>query len=293
MPARSRVRPLARTAALVARELRAARDQARLHSPAPPTTGLVLDVGGGDRPHPRADVVVDKFVADDFERAGGRELSLTRPLVVASGERLPFADRAFSYAIASHVLEHSEDPRRFASELARVAEAGFIQVPTRRAELTFGWPFHRWLIDREGDTLVFAARGEARAHFGEAFHQDFARSALLRAWWAASRSAWQHSLHWRGAPRVRLDDAVEGAAERSAEFDVERTRSVLERAAARGALQPLGSETRAILRCPACGGGLGGEADRLDCADCGRRYPLAGPVPLLVEEAATAPERTS
>ena len=139
--------PATRLLGDLGRSVRDFRRQAGHHKPAPPESGFVLDVGAGHAPHPRSDLIVDKYVEDDFERQD--PLAMTRPLVVADGEHLPFADRTFSYVIASHVLEHAIDPVAFASEMARVGAAGFVQVPSRQAELTFGWPFHPWLIDLE------------------------------------------------------------------------------------------------------------------------------------------------
>lgn len=54
-----------------------------------------------------------------------------------------------------------------------------MQVPSREAELTFGWPFHHWLIDRIDDTLVFEGRGGARALTVELMHAGFAEARRL------------------------------------------------------------------------------------------------------------------
>jgi uncharacterized protein YbaR (Trm112 family) len=280
------VRSAARALAGIGRELAGARGAQRAHVPAPPATGLVLDVGGGQAPHARADLVVDKYVADDFERPGAGQLDLSKPLVVADAAALPFADGAFDYLVASHVLEHATDPVRFAAEFARVARAGFVQVPTRASELTFGWDFHPWLIDLEDDTLVFEPRGERRAPCGELFHRSFAESALFRTWWASTRSEWHHSLEWRGALRLRVEGT--SAADRTASLDVARTVRALRNAQARGALQPLPPALRALLRCPLCAGSLELEGERATCGGCGRSYPLVGDVPVLLEEAAEA-----
>lgn len=278
------MRSAARALAGIGRELAGARGAQRSHVPNPPAVGLVLDVGGGQAPHPRADVVVDKYVADDFERPGTEQLDLSKPLVVADAAALPFADGAFAYLVASHVLEHATDPVRFAAEFARIAAAGFVQVPTRASELTFGWDFHPWLIDLDGDTLVFEPRGDRRAPCGELFHRSFAESALFRTWWASTRSDWHHSLEWRGALNVRVEGA--SAADRTATLDVERTMRALREAHARGALQPLTPELRALLRCPVCAGSLERSGERLRCDGCGRLYPVAGEVPVLLAEAA-------
>ena len=244
--------------------------------------GLVLEVGPGQAPHPRADLVVDKYVTDDFERAGA--LDLSKPLIVADGQRLPFADRAFDYALALHVLEHATDPATFAGELSRVARAGFVQVPTRISELTFGWPYHPWLIDRDGDTLVFRPRDGQRAPVGDIFHRAYAESALLRNWWAANRELLHHSVEWRNELSVRVDGA--SAADQTAELDIDRTISALGQLDRRGALKPPPERLPEIVRCPACRAPLALSADAASCSDCGRSYPIVGHVPILLVEAA-------
>lgn len=263
------------------RELADVRASRPDHAPAPPATGLVLDVGGGHDPHPRADVVVDKYLADDFERGGS--LNLSKPVVIADAQALPFADGAFSYLVASHVLEHATDPRRFAAEFARVAPRGFVQVPSRESELTFGWPFHPWLIDREGDVLVFEPRDDRRAPVGRLFHDSYESSALFRLWWAATRSTWHHSIEWEGEIQVRV--AGDSAADATATLDVERTVTELRVAADRGALQPLPPSLQRALRSPCCGGGLTLAGEQATCGQCGAAYPVIGGVPILLEEA--------
>jgi uncharacterized protein YbaR (Trm112 family) len=264
------------------REVARAREQSRLHTPRPPEQGLVLEIGPGQAPHSRADVVVDKYVADDFERQGA--LDVSKPLVVADGHRLPFVDRTFAYSLALHVLEHATDPAAFAAELSRVAPAGFVQVPTRVSELTFGWPYHPWLIDRDGDTLVFRPRDGQRAPVGEIFHQAYAESALLRNWWAANRELLHHSVEWR----EELDVQVEGqsVAEKTAELDVERTVSALRELDRHRALTPHSEQVIAALRCPSCEASLRLGDQNAACSECARSYPVVGQVPILLLEAA-------
>jgi uncharacterized protein YbaR (Trm112 family) len=274
----------ARAISGIGRELALARGVQHAHEPKVPRHGRVLDVGGGQAPHPRAEVVVDKYVADDFERPGSEHLDLSKPLVVGDAASLPFADGSFSYLVASHVLEHATDPTRFAAEFARVASAGFVQVPTRVSELTFGWEFHPWLIDLDGETLVFEPRRDRQAPCGELFHRSFAESALFRSWWASTRSLWHHSLEWCGELHVRVEG--DSAADRTAAIDVERSMRALRDAHARGALRPLPAALRALLRCPVCSGELELADARASCRGCGGAYPVAGGVPVLLEEAA-------
>ena len=266
------------------RELARGRTEARLHEPRPPTAGLVLEVGSGQSPHPRADVLLDKYVADNFERPHEVAIDFAKPFVVADGQQLPFADGSFEYVIALHVLEHATEPERFAAELSRVAKAGFVQVPSSVSELTFGWPYHPWLIESEGDTLVFRPRDGQRAPFGDVFHGAYDKSALLRNWWAANRSLFHHSVEWRDELSVRVEG--ESSAEQTAGMDVDRTLAFLAELARTGALQPHPEPVRSILRCPDCRNPLTFDVETAVCGSCGRSYPVIGDVPVLLSEAA-------
>jgi len=263
-----------------AREARSYVNERRRHRPHPPADGLVIEVGSGHAPHPRSDLVVEKYLSDDFER--GFAPSFAKPLVVGDGHALPLADGCAAYSIASHVLEHATDPERFAAELTRVADAGFVQLPSRLAELTFGWQFHPWLVDLEPDgTLVFHERDGQVAPLGAHFHESFAHSPSLRLWWNAHRSDWHHTVEWRGELRVR--QAGSSRAEQTAVFEREATERVLREAA----LTPLTDALWAVLRCPEDRGELRREGDAVVCGGCGRRYPVVAGVPLLVVEAAS------
>jgi len=268
----------------LARAAASARKLAAEHSPRPPQAGLVIDVGGGDAPHPRADCVVDRYVADDFERAGETTLSLSRPLVVADGEALPFGDKSIDYVIASHVLEHAKHPEWFADELTRVGRAGFVQVPSRAAELTFGWRFHPWLVDRAGDTLEFHPRDGQVAPVGALFHEAIASSRLFGLWFASTRSLWHHSIHWSESFSVKTYG--ESRADSTAELDIEQTIATLERLSGLELVQGPPPHVARALRCPEDRGALTANGnDRLGCADCNRSYPVAGGVPVLLLEA--------
>jgi hypothetical protein len=133
----------------------------------PPKAGLVLEIGSGDNPNPRSDVLVDRFLGADNRERGG-DLVVDRPFVVADAHHLPFRDRAFAYAICSHILEHMDDPVQFAHELERTSAAGYIQSPSEIAERLFHWSFHRWYVNLVDDTLVLHPK-EPTEPFGELF----------------------------------------------------------------------------------------------------------------------------
>jgi uncharacterized protein YbaR (Trm112 family) len=272
----------ARECVSIARELARIPAERWVARPHPPRHGLVVDLGAGQSAFPRADAVVDKYVADDFER--GYPLERAKPLIVADGQSLPFKDKSLAYLIASHVLEHATDPERFAAEISRVASAGFVQLPSSLAERAFGWSFHPWLVDREGDTLVFSPKPASDRSVVGPMHDLYADSSLMRLLFVSRRSSFHHSLQWAGGLHVRVN--APSAADKTAELDVERTMAAL-----RGDPPPaLHAPLRAALCCPICRGELGDHRAILECLDCGREFPVVGTVPLLIHEAAGVPQ---
>jgi ubiquinone/menaquinone biosynthesis C-methylase UbiE len=68
----------------------------------------------------------------------------------ADAHDLPFADKQFGAALATHVLEHVEDPRRAFAELRRVADEVFIVCPRWWGPHTWLHPQHRWYLRKDG-----------------------------------------------------------------------------------------------------------------------------------------------
>jgi uncharacterized protein YbaR (Trm112 family) len=252
----------------------------RVARPHPPRHGLVVDLGAGQSAFPRADAVVDKYVADDFER--GYPIERAKPLIVADGQSLPFKDKSLAYLIASHVLEHATDPERFAAEISRVASAGFVQLPSSLAEHAFGWSFHPWLVDREGDTLVFSPKPTGDRSVVGPMHDLYAASSLMRLLFVARRSTFHHSLHWKGGMHVMVN--APSSAEKTAELDIERTMAAIRR----NPPPALPRTLRQVVCCPICHGELGDRRAILECLSCGREFPLVETVPLLLKEATEA-----
>ena len=121
---------------------------------------LVLDVGSGDKPHWRADVLLDRYVDAAFggQRSGQAAARISRPMFDADAARMPFADKVFDYVICSHVLEHVPDPAAVVAEMTRVGRAGYIEVPEAASAKILDFPSHLWWCRLDGTTLVFTAK---------------------------------------------------------------------------------------------------------------------------------------
>jgi SAM-dependent methyltransferase len=124
---------------------------------------LVLDVGSGDKPHWRADVLLDRFPGGEHggQRSGSSEVRVDRPLFDADAADMPFADKVFDYAICSHTLEHVERPDAVLAELTRVAKAGYVEVPEAASAKIVDFPSHLWWVTLDAGMLVFTAKSNA------------------------------------------------------------------------------------------------------------------------------------
>jgi SAM-dependent methyltransferase len=141
-------------------------------------SALVLDIGGWADPFARADWVLDFMPYDTrglYEREGwiepraGEAERFDRSRWVqrdiCDREPYPFTDGQFDFAICSQTLEDVRDPVWVCAEMIRIAQAGYIEVPSRLEEQAagvhggfVGWPHHRWLIDVGQASLQFVIK---------------------------------------------------------------------------------------------------------------------------------------
>jgi hypothetical protein len=175
-----------------------------------PPDALVLEVGGGASPLARADWVIDLMAYADRGLYGpppdpAQERFTDRTWVCADicdRRPWPFADGQFDFSVCSHTLEDIRDPIWVCSELMRVSRAGYIEVPSRLEEQSYGfqgpwagWGHHRWLIDLEGDSLSFVAKhhvlhNRPSQHFPAGFSESLSdEQRVLCLWWEGRFSA--------------------------------------------------------------------------------------------------------
>jgi FkbM family methyltransferase len=101
----------------------------------------------------------------------------------------------FSYCICSHTLEDLAYPAIALEMLPRIAEAGYVAVPSRYLECAHpegrhrGFIHHRWVLDNVGETLVLAPK----LPFTE-FMQLAGEPG-----WGAQRDRFEFQMMWRGA----------------------------------------------------------------------------------------------
>ena len=133
----------------------------------------VLEIGPGQNPTFRADVLVEKFPEDNHHRCGDLRIYPHQKLVNASGEALPFADKSFDYVICNQVLEHSDDPGQFLREMVRVGKAGYVETPSLLGEWLFPKKSHRYVVLCIGDKLVLYDKTRVPGNYANDYGELF------------------------------------------------------------------------------------------------------------------------
>ena len=121
---------------------------------------LVLDVGSGDKPHWRSDVLLDKYISDRFsvQRSGNEKTVINKPIFDADAISMPFKNKVFDFVICSHLLEHVERPDLVINEIMRVGKAGYIELPYEGSSKIWDFPAHLWYCRQENGRLIFTAK---------------------------------------------------------------------------------------------------------------------------------------
>jgi hypothetical protein len=153
-----------------------------------PDGAVVLDVGGWAKPLPRADWVLDLMPYETRDLYGEpqpgaerfrRDTWIQRDM--CDREPFPFGDGEIDFAVCSQTLEDVRDPVWVCAELNRVARAGYIEVPSRLEEQSYGvhgpwvgWSHHRWLVDVTPGRIEFVFKpgvlqGREDCHFPAGF----------------------------------------------------------------------------------------------------------------------------
>jgi ubiquinone/menaquinone biosynthesis C-methylase UbiE len=134
---------------------------------------LVLDIGSGHNPHPRANVLTDRYIEENVDRSGKPiKVDEKRPFIICDAQCLPFKSKVFDYIIASHIAEHAESPENFCNELIRISKRGYIETPSKFGEIFLTEPFHKWYVCNKGSVLFFEKKKNDKP-LSESFYRIF------------------------------------------------------------------------------------------------------------------------
>lgn len=203
---------------------------------------LVLDVGGWGRPLLRADWVLDLLPYETrglYGHDGEGEQRFSEATWIrrdiCAREPWPFETGQFDFVVCSHVLEDVRDPIWVCSELQRVGRAGYVEVPSRLEEQTYGfqgpwvgWGHHHWLIEARDGGLEFVFKhhilhGMLDAQFPAGFKDGLApEERVEQLWWAGSFDARERIIVEPAELDAYLTDLVSARGAGSRETGVRR-----------------------------------------------------------------------
>jgi methyltransferase family protein len=177
---------------------------------------VVLDIGGAADPFWRADWVIDLIPYESrgvYERRGWIERSEPGPPERFSArtwiqrdlcdrEPFPFRDGEIDFVVCSQTLEELRDPVWVCREMVRIGKAGYIEVPSRLEEQSWGvygefvgWPHHHWLVDVEDRHIEFVFKdhelhSDPRCFFPRGFWAGLGEEERVQTlWWQESFAA--------------------------------------------------------------------------------------------------------
>jgi len=133
----------------------------------------VLDVGSGHQPNRRANVILEKYMGETIHRTVKKvEKPEDKQLIIGDALEMPFSNKQFDFAIASHIGEHVDDPVKFCSELRRVSKSGYIETPGPLTEFFLPSIAHKWTVTRKGSTIYFK-KNYRKKPFSSLFYSIF------------------------------------------------------------------------------------------------------------------------
>lgn len=265
----------------------------RLYCPVP-KGALVLEVGSGGSPYFRANVLVDAY-AQTRERHWAPFVT-DRPSVLGFGENLPFKDKAFDFVVASHVLEHSANPRQFLEELQRVAKAGYIETPDAFMERINPYWDHRSEVTVRDGILVIKKKSHWKIDDDlVGLYEDRAKDIIARETIPQNPFEFHTRFYWNDSISYKIvNDEVDASWEPpnfSHTTVVSKSlRSKLGRIVL-GVTRKLFSQNRrnadldikSLLICPSCkSSNLDFSEAEIVCYSCGVHYENNNNVPALI-----------
>ena len=261
----------------------------------------MLEVGSGNRPLVRSDILCDKFPFSSYERSGYASIVIDRPFVAADATYLPFKDKSIDFLFCTDLAEHLEQPHKFFDECMRVAYKGAIITPSILSERLFGWDYHTAMYEiLDGKLIIHQKTDKNWGWFGETFHQlckddkNFNRLVKKRTRLFRMIYEWEDKIQYEYA-LSRNNEDEKWHKSSSADQIVEQPpggiesakrmlKSILSHLLRKYLLRREDIDLKSILCCPACHGELTYKAvgSAIECTSCGRIYNIKNNIPLLI-----------
>ncbi len=166
---------------------------------------LVLEIGSGDNPASRSDILSDKCLEYTPDREGRQIFIDRRPFVACDGQQLPFRDKSFDYIIASQMLEYVEEPDKFLKELMRVGRRGYIEVANEIREVLFDWDARNYVVSIDAQNKLVIRRKTGQGPIGKLIRKlkdPYLGKFIVRHW-----PVFNYLFEWDGMINYTIDEA--------------------------------------------------------------------------------------
>jgi hypothetical protein len=170
---------------------------------------VVVDIGGGDRPHPRATHVID--MPDTNAQRHGRGLTIGDRILYegdAATVLSRLSDNYFDFCYSSHTFEHIEDLPAAIEQINRTCKRGFFALPGSDFEFMtakshFG---HVNLCRLINGVLHITKRpqGTINDRMAKLFEEKLFRDPVFNSLWEGHgqrglRHIWEVRRYWEGS----------------------------------------------------------------------------------------------
>lgn len=149
----------------------------------------VLHFSFGDEPFGKASVFCGQFTKRQISNKSYKPLD---PSVV----KLPFKDKVFDIIYCSHVFQFVNHPKAMLEEMKRISKSIHIREHSEFAELLFGWPEHRWVINVENGTLVIKEKNDKYGKFLSFFHGLYVDDPMFYDLVGANEGLFKIAVDW-------------------------------------------------------------------------------------------------
>jgi ubiquinone/menaquinone biosynthesis C-methylase UbiE len=254
---------------------------------------LVLEIGSGNNPHFRSNVLFDKYIDDNTER-GETNIIIDRPFVSGDACKLPFKNNSFDYIICKHLIEHLDNPEKLLKELSRVGKRGYIEAPNETWEIIFGRKFHKWLITLNKNKLIFKPKNSENKKLQQFFQNKHDKNYYFRKFYDKNINKfhiiheWENKINYKIYGKINKQKFKEsniknfGEKTKLVNLPLKQKITYLVNHILYCIYGKRKVNLQNLLACPNCKSDLKTMHNKLRCTKCSKEFNIKNKIPIMI-----------